>query len=91
MEKNTANLKSLDSIRARKWTLFDGDRTVLVMMLCNKTEDGRVHVTTDKSELIGLLDRCLRLASAEYRQRKPWEFDARKPPRFGSRHRRQVY
>ena len=60
-----------------KWTLTDGDKTVLVLLIGKKTPDGRVHVTTDKGGLVGLLDplQSARLL-AEYRQRRPWEVDA---------------
>ena len=77
-EKKGADVKpiGLDKPDA-KWTLFDGDKPVLVLLLGSKTADGRVHVTTDKSELIGLLDPLLtERVLAEYRQRKPWDVDA---------------
>jgi hypothetical protein len=73
-----ADLKrfGLDKPQAR-WTLFDGDKPVVVLLLGTKTADGRVHVATDKSDLVGLLDPVMtnRLL-AEYRQRKPWDVDA---------------
>ncbi len=60
-----------------KWTLFDGDKPVLVLLLGKKTTDGRVHATTDKSELVGLLDVPMTArVLAEYRQRRPWDVDA---------------
>ena len=60
-----------------KWILTNGDRTVLVLLLGKKTADGRIHVTTDPGELVGLLSVPLTTrALAEYRQRKPWEVDA---------------
>ena len=77
-EKKGADLKKfgLDKPAAR-WTLFNGDQTVLVLLLGSKTADGRIHVTTDKGELIGLLDPVLtsRLLG-EYRERKAWALDA---------------
>lgn len=60
-----------------KWTLFDGDRTVLVLSVSRPKPDGRAHVATDKGELIGLLDAPLTgRVLAEYRQRRPWDVDA---------------
>jgi hypothetical protein len=60
-----------------KWTLFDGDKTVLVLLIGKKAADGRVHVATDKGDLVGLLDRVLTSrVLAEYRARKPWDVDA---------------
>ena len=60
-----------------KWTLYDGDKTVLVLLIGKKTADGRVHVATDKGELVGLLDPALTTrVLAEYRSRKPWDLDA---------------
>ena len=38
-----------------KWTVFDGEKVVLVLLLGKKATDGRVHVTSDKSDLVGLL------------------------------------
>ncbi len=59
------------------WTLYDGDKTVLVLLIGKKTADGRVHVATDKGDLVGLLDPVLTSrVLAEYRQRKPWDLDA---------------
>jgi hypothetical protein len=60
-----------------KWTILYDDRPVLTLLIGKKTADGRVHVTTDKGELVGLLDaaRTARVL-AEYRQRKPWDVDA---------------
>ncbi len=60
-----------------KWTLSDGDKTVLVLLLGKKTADGKVHAAAEKGELVGLLDAATagRLL-AEYRQRRPWELDA---------------
>ncbi|MBA4063345.1 MAG: hypothetical protein C0501_06455 [Isosphaera sp.] len=59
-----------------KWTLSDGDKTVLVLLVGKRAADGKVHATTEKGDLVGLLDagtsgRVL----AEYRQRKVWELD----------------
>jgi hypothetical protein len=74
----TGDLKSfgLDKPDA-KWTIFDGDKQVLTLLLGKKLPDGRIHATTDKSELVGLLDPLLTSrVLAEYRQRKPWEVDA---------------
>ena len=60
-----------------KWQLFDGDKPVLTLLLGSKLPDGRVHVATDKSELVGLLDLATtNRVLAEYRQRRPWEVDA---------------
>ena len=60
-----------------KWTLSDGDTTVLVLLVGKKTADGRVYVATDKGELIGLLSVPLTArVLGEYRQRRPWEVDA---------------
>jgi hypothetical protein len=73
----TGDLKTygLDKPEA-KWMIFDGDKPVLTLLLGKKTADGRVNVTTDKSELVGLLDPTLTTrVLAEYRQRKPWEVD----------------
>jgi hypothetical protein len=77
-EKTGANLKSFGLDKpAAKWTLANGDQTVLVLSLGTKTADGRVHVATDKGELIGLLDPAMSgRILAEYRQRKAWELDA---------------
>jgi hypothetical protein len=77
-EKSGANLKSFGLDKpAAKWTLTNGDQTVLILLLGNRTADGRVHVATDKGELIGLLDAAMSgRVLAEYRQRKPWELDA---------------
>jgi hypothetical protein len=60
-----------------KWTLTYDEKPVLVLLVGKKTADGRVHVATDKGELVGLLDavRTDRVL-AEYRQRKPWDVDA---------------
>jgi hypothetical protein len=74
----TGDLKSfgLDKPEA-KWQLFDGDKPVLTLLLGKKGGDGRVYVTTDKSELVGLLDPLLTSrVLAEYRQRRPWDVDA---------------
>jgi hypothetical protein len=60
-----------------KWTLSNGDSTVLVLLIGTKAADGRAHVATDKGELVGLLDRLLTArVLAEYRQRRPWDVDA---------------
>jgi hypothetical protein len=60
-----------------KWTVFDGEKVVLVLLLGNKAPDGRVHVASDKGELIGLLDiSTTNRVLAEYRQRKVWDVDA---------------
>jgi Domain of unknown function (DUF4340) len=76
-EKKAADLKSFGLGRPEaKWTLSNGDVTVLILLLGKKTTDGRVHATTDKAELIALLDRSLTArVMAEYRQRKPWDVD----------------
>jgi hypothetical protein len=66
----------LDKPEAR-WTLFDGDRAVLVLHLGKKAPDGRLHAIADGKDLVGLL--TLNLSTrllAEYRRRKIWELDA---------------
>ncbi|HEV3438430.1 MAG TPA: DUF4340 domain-containing protein [Gemmata sp.] len=75
--QKTGDLKAfgIDKPEA-KWMIFDGDKPVLTLLLGKKTPDGRVYVTTDKSELVGLLDPMLTArVLAEYRQRRPWEVD----------------
>jgi hypothetical protein len=77
-EKKGADLKpfGLDRPEA-KWTLTNGDSTVLVLLLGRKAADGRLHATTEKGELVGLLDKSITgRVLAEYRQRKLWEVDA---------------
>jgi Domain of unknown function (DUF4340) len=60
-----------------KWTVFDGDKPVLVLLLGKKAADGRVHVATDKGELVGLLDLPMTgRVLAEYRLRRAWDVDA---------------
>lgn len=60
-----------------KWTLSYGDRPVLVLLIGQKTADGRVPVATESGELVGLLDSAMTArVLAEYRQRKPWDLDA---------------
>lgn len=74
----TGDLKEygLDKPEA-KWTIFDGDKPVLTLLLGKKMPDGRVNVATDKSELVGLLDPMMTFrVLAEYRQRQPWDVDA---------------
>lgn len=74
----TGDLKpfGLDKPEA-KWVIFDGDKPVLTLLLGKKSPDGRVYVTSDKSELVGLLDPIMtNRVLAEYRQRRPWEVDA---------------
>ena len=77
-EKKELDLKSFGLERPdARWTLSNGNAAVLILLLGKKATDGRVHATTDKAELIGLLDRQLAArVLAEYRQRKPWEVDA---------------
>ena len=77
-EKKGADLKAFGLDRPRaKWTLLNGDQTVLTLSLGAKTPEGKVYATTDKSDLIGLLDQQLTARTlAEYRQRKPWQVDA---------------
>jgi hypothetical protein len=74
----TGDLKPLGLDKPEgRWTIFDGDKQVLVLLLGKKLPDGRIHATTDKSELVGLLDPILTSrVLAEYRQRRPWEVDA---------------
>lgn len=76
-EKKSADLKLFGLDRPEvKWTFSNGDATVLILLLGKRTTDGRVHATTDKAELIGLLDRSLTTrVMAEYRKRKPWDVD----------------
>ncbi|HEV3386169.1 MAG TPA: DUF4340 domain-containing protein, partial [Gemmata sp.] len=74
----TGDLKSfgLDKPEA-KWLIFDGDKQVLTLLLGKKQPDGRIHATTDKSDLVGLLDPVLTArVLTEYRARRPWEVDA---------------
>jgi hypothetical protein len=78
VEKKTGDLKAfgLDKPEA-KWIIFDGDKQVLTLLLGKKEPDGRVNVTTDKSELVGLLDPIMTArVLSEYRTRRPWEVDA---------------
>lgn len=77
-EKKGADLTSFGLDRpTAKWTLLNGDQPVLVLSLGIKTPEGKVYATTDKSDLVGLLDAQLSARSlAEYRQRKPWQVDA---------------
>lgn len=76
-EKKKADLKSFGLARPEvKWTLSNADAPVLTLLL-GKSTDGRVHATTDKAELIGLLDRSMTTrVLGEYRQRKAWDVDA---------------
>jgi hypothetical protein len=76
--EKTADLKpfGLDKPEA-KWTLSNGDRTVLVLLVGKRTAEGRVPVTTEPGELVGLLSAPLTTrVLAEYRQRRPWDVDA---------------
>jgi hypothetical protein len=77
VDKKTVDLKTygLDKPEAR-WTVSDGDKPVLTLLLGKKAPDGRVYAMTDTSELVGLLDPSLTIrVQAEYRQRKPWDLD----------------
>lgn len=76
--EKTGDLKpfGLDAPEA-KWSLFDGDKPVLVLLVGRKTPDGQAHVATESGELVGLLPAPLtNRVLAEYRQRRPWEVDA---------------
>jgi hypothetical protein len=66
----------LDKPEAR-WTLSEGDKTVLVLLLGKPAADGRVPVTAEGKDLIGFLSPSMssRLL-AEYRLRKVWNVDA---------------
>lgn len=60
-----------------KWTLSDGDKTVLVLLVGKKSADGRVHAVAEKGELVGLLaPKVSEQVLAEFRQRKAWDVDA---------------
>jgi hypothetical protein len=62
---------------AAKWTLFDGDKAVLTLLLGMKQTDGRVFAAVDKGELVGVLDPAMTTrVLSEYRQRRPWDLDA---------------
>ena len=64
-EKKGADLKPFGLERPEaKWTLTNGDSTVLVLLLGKKAADGRLHATTDKGELVGLLDKSLAATGA---------------------------
>jgi hypothetical protein len=66
----------LDKPEAR-WTLSYDEKPIVVLLVGKKTADGRVHATTDKTELVGLLDANLGArVLAEYRVRRPWDVDA---------------
>ncbi len=59
-----------------KWTLSYDGKPVAVLLLGSKAADGRIHATSDQSELVGLLDAAKSArVLAEFRLRKPWEVD----------------
>jgi len=77
-EKSAESLKSFGLAKPElKWTISNRDQIVLELLLGTRTPDGRMHVTTNKGDLVGLLDpQSTSRLNAEYRQRKPWELDA---------------
>jgi len=76
--EKTGDLKpfGLDKPQA-KWTVFNDDKPVLVLLVGNKTADGNCYVASESGELVGLLSAALTgRVLAEYRQRRPWDVDA---------------
>lgn len=59
------------------WTVTNGDKVVLTLLLGKTTADGRVHVRSGTTGAIALLGAPQTAkVLAEYRVRKPWTLDA---------------
>ena len=60
-----------------KWTISDGGKEVLTILIGDRAADGRVYAMTEKGELVGLLSPDLSgRVLDEYRVRKVWGIDA---------------
>ncbi len=59
------------------WTVTNGDKTVLTLLVGKTAPDGRVHVRASKDGMVALLGAAQTgKVLAEYRTRKPWTIDA---------------
>lgn len=59
------------------WTVSNGDKVVLTLLIGKTAPDGRVHASTGPAGLVALLGRDTSAkVLAEYRVRKPWQIDA---------------
>ncbi len=59
------------------WTVTNGDKVVLTLLIGKAAADGRVHATVANSGMVALLGKEQSAkVLAEYRARKPWVLDA---------------